>query len=293
MIKITDELNNKIYNDELIKDVQFYETIETKFLEYEGSSIEYAVVGKEGDYLLLLPGTTGNFITYIEYLRKLSDKYRVIVVNYPNIDKIEKISELIIEILNYEKIESLYIFSHSLGGMISQFIVKKLNDRILGLVIAHSSTINNNLPKKIRKENRESITRFLRSVNGRFFKLFLRNFVKRIKKGIRLSGVENFEFWEEIYAKIIVNSSKEGLNSIYGSLEDFWKNYSFTEEDFSTFDSKVVIVEAETDLIYEMPEKEELKKIFKNVKYVELTGSSNMSIVRNKKRFLEIIKENF
>ncbi|BEP28215.1 alpha/beta fold hydrolase [Helicovermis profundi] len=293
MTKIDEYIFKVIHDENLAKEAEFYNKEEERTLDFEGTSISYLVIGDSKKTLLMLPGTTGNSVTFLRYISELSKDYKLILVNYPQVNSIEELKNGILKVIEKEITSEFYIFSHSLGGILSQFILKEIGEKVKGLIIAHSSTINNTISKKIRKENLASIQRFTNSIKGMFYKLFIRNFIKRIRKGVVASNVDNFEFWEEIYAKILSESSKKGLLSIYNCLEEFWKSYSFEKKDFVNFIGKAIIIESETDVIHDMPEKEALKTLFINSSYIEFKGSSNMSIIRNQDKFLDVIKENF
>lgn len=281
---------------EIVKDgplkkelAKFEINFKERTVEISGVDVNYYSFGSGEKTLLLLPGSTGKSITYFRYLEALSKEYKIITLSYPVVNDISHMLEVIEGLLDYETIEEYYLFGQSFGGMLAQIIAKRNKKNVKGLILAHTNTLTNDIDKKIVKKNISSVKTFKRSINGFSYGRFLKNFAKRISKGVNMADIDNKAFWNDFYVALLLNTSKDEMNSIYNCLLEFWQDYAFDIEDFKDWDGKALILEGETDHIYNMPEKDKIKLLFENHETYDFSGSSNMAIVKNRELMLEKI----
>lgn len=266
---------------------KFDENIKERTTEISGVEVNYYSFGSGNKTLLLLPGSTGKSISYFRYLEALAKEYKIITLSYPVVTGMEHMLELIEALLDYETIEEYYIFGQSFGGMIAQIIAMRNKEKVKGIILAHTNTLTNQIDKKLVKKNISSVKTFKRSINGFSYNRFIKNFAKRISKGVNMADIDNKEFWNNFYVALLLNTSKDEMNSIYNCLLEFWKDYAIDIDEFKNWKGKALIIEAETDHVYNMPEKEQMKELFKRHETYDFAGSSNMAIVKNRELLLE------
>lgn len=279
----------EIINDgPLKKELTKFETnIKERTIEISGVKVNYYSFGTGDKTLVLLPGSTGKSITYFRYLEALAKEYKIITLSYPTVTGMEHMLEVIEGLLDYENIEEYYLFGQSFGGMLAQIIAKRNKKKVKGIILAHTNTLTNQIDKKLVKKNIASVKTFKRSINGFSYGRFRKNFAKRISKGVNMADIDNKAFWNDFYVALLVNTSKEEMNSLYNCLLEFWTDYAIDVDEFKGWKGKALIIEAETDHIYNMPEKEQMKELFKKYETYDFAGSSNMAIVKNREILLE------
>lgn len=269
--------------------LEFSNNYSERTVEISGKKVDYYILGSGDKTLLMLPGSTGKSITYYRYLEALGKEYKVITLSYPEADSLDHMLEIIEGLLDYETISEYYVFGQSFGGILAQILTKRNKQKVKGLILAHTNTSTNMIDKKILKKNASSVKGFLGTVNGWSYKFFQKGFAKRVAKGVNMADIENKAFWSEFYVSIFMNTTKEEMNSIYKCLLEFWKGEPFDEGDFDDWKGKALILEAETDHLYSLPEKERMKELFKKHETYDFSGSSNMAIIKNRELILEKI----
>lgn len=279
-------VNDGPLKKELIK---FKDNFVERTIEISGVDVNYYSFGSGDKTLVMLPGSTGKSITYFRYLEALSKEYRIVTLSYPVVTSMEHLLEVIEGLLDYETIEEYYLFGQSFGGMLGQIIAKRNKEKVKGIILAHTNTLTKQIEKKIVKKNISSVKMFKKSINGFSYGRFTKNFAKRISKGVNMADIDNKVFWNDFYVALLLNTAKEDMDSIYMCLLDFWKNYAIDIDEFKDWNGKVLILEAETDHVYKMPEKEQMKELFKKHETYDFSGSSNMAIVKNRELLLEKI----
>ncbi len=267
--------------------LRFSKDVEERSVEISGLKVDYYLLGSGDKTLVLLPGSTGKSITYFRYFEALAKEYKIISLSYPAAKGIGHMLEIIEGLLDYETIDEYYLFGQSFGGILSQLLAARNKDKVKGMILAHTNTLTNKIDKKLVKKNISSVKIFKRSINGFSYNRFLKNFAKRISKGIEMADIDNREFWAKFYVELLLNTSKGEMNAIYNCLLEFWTSWALDIDEFEGWKSKVLILEAETDHLYKMPEKEHMKLLYKNHEIYDFAGSSNMAIVKNRELLLE------
>ena len=266
---------------------KFEANIKERTTEISGVEVNYYSFGTASKTLVLLPGSTGKSITYFRYLEALAKEYKIITLSYPAVTGMEQMLEVIEGLLDYETIEEYYLFGQSFGGILAQLIAKRNKKKVKGIILAHTNTLTDQIDKKLVKKNISSVKTFKRSINGFSYSRFIKNFAKRISKGVNMADIDNKSFWNDFYVALLLNTSKAEMDSLYNCLLEFWKDYAISIDEFKDWKGKALIIEAETDHVYAMPEKEQMKVLFKRHETYDFAGSSNMAIIKNRELLLK------
>lgn len=257
-----------------------------KTLDLSHSQWHYYLCGEGSDVVLLLPGNTGKSIVFYEYIKVLSDHYKVIAVDYPVVDTMDEFMEDLIGLLDYETCDTLYIIGQSFGGVIGQMLVKVLGDRVNSLVLLHSQTKTDVVDKKIVKAHVRSLSRFNKAMKGLSFKSMKKKLDKRVAKGIANADIEEKTFWDGFYREVLGNTTQDQMYSHYRLMEAFWSSYVLSPSDFEDWKGKALIIESENDTLKKPPEKQQMEALFPQYEHYVLKGGNLMSLIRNKSEII-------
>ncbi len=150
-------------------------------------------------YIMLLPGSFAPAQQYQEMISFLPDTLNVIVMEYRGHGKswppfkrgsIPKITQDVIRVLNYLKIEKIYAAGHSIGGMVAIDLGGTIPERMLGIISmegwthhtatknAYRGTLNNTLTpdqQEIRQSLRDSVLNSWKKRQIKHFGSFWKN----------------------------------------------------------------------------------------------------------------------
>jgi len=269
----------------------FLDNNEKKRYEDPSGTLNYYDVG-EGPLVFCFPGSTGKAMTYIEYLEELSSRYRVISIDYPVSDHIDKLVAFLIRFIESFEEAPRYCFANSFGVVLAQLIIlrkAKIFDKIIFL---HGMSKDTDISKKTIKIHRKSLNNFTKSIKNLRYTNFQKRFSNRIKKSINIFPDDTSKrlFWEGLYEEMLYDTSKEELLSNYGFMRDFWMEKSFKHKDFASVESQIFIIESESDHALEMDEKRALKALFPNSKYKIIKGDTHLSLIKNKDELVTLIE---
>jgi hypothetical protein len=120
--------------------------------------------------------------------------------------------------------------------------------------------------------------------------LFRRKYRKGIKQGFKTITIEQKKVFETFYLDLFMDTSIEALANIYRLLLDLWDSPIVFDEQFKTYDGKVLIVESKADEAKATDEQKQLEQVFKQHEKILLEGNSNLSLVKNRHKILDIIQ---
>lgn len=109
---------------------------------------QYVVLGSGEVTILFLHGMTGAHDIWWQQLEALSQHFQVISVTYPPADGLHEMSNGVLNILEAENVESVYVIGTSLGGYLVQYLVGNHPDRIEKAVLANTFPPNDILRQK-------------------------------------------------------------------------------------------------------------------------------------------------
>ena len=160
-----------------------------KSIQFKGAECFYKVKGK-GKTLVLLHGFIEEGSMWNELAKSLSKKYQLIIPDLPGFGKsqlpsspisMELYAELVFEILKGEKLKSVIMFGHSMGGYIALHFAEKHENMLQGLGLINSHCFADTDSKK---ENRKKGIEHMRRYGTKTFvrELYLAIFHDLFKK---------------------------------------------------------------------------------------------------------------
>jgi pimeloyl-ACP methyl ester carboxylesterase len=114
-------------------------------IQINGKSLSYSVSGK-GKPVVLLHGYLESKELWEDIASVLSSKYFVICPDLPGQgdsepheqQTIESMAESVSKLLDYLKIDKIYLFGHSMGGYVSLAFTELFQQKLLGIGLLHS-----------------------------------------------------------------------------------------------------------------------------------------------------------
>lgn len=274
--------NTQLNNDIIFEYNTFVENNHLKTLEIMGKEWQYLLSGQGNYTLVFLPGIIGKKGIYYKYLETLSEHYKVIALDYPIVESLDELVAGVHKIIQYETVDKVILFGQDFGGIVGQLMIEQYPDEIDSLILMNSSTNFDGVPKKNVKGNVASLKRFLNMTKGFGYNSFKKKLKKRIGQGIMSAGVKNPEAWSAFYQQMVEETSRGQMVSSHYCAMMFWKEHRFTIESFEDYKGSVLIIESEVDKFNKLDEIKILKSMFKNHSVLEIKGSRNMALERNR-----------
>ncbi len=125
-----------------------FRTYPTKSISLNGVNWNYLDRGTGQQTLLMLHGMGGAYDIWFQQINALASDFRIIAVTYPPTRSLDELTAGIIEILDREGIEKTNIIGTSLGGYLTQFLLKHFPNRLEKVIIANSFPPNHQLLAK-------------------------------------------------------------------------------------------------------------------------------------------------
>lgn len=123
----------------------------TKTLMINGNEWKYYVGGKGNKTILFIHGMGGAYDLWWQQIKEFENDFKVISYTLPeNVDNLNDALEGIKAILKKENVDKFYAVGTSMGGYITQYLVKNMPDRVEKAVFGNTFPPND----EIRKENK-------------------------------------------------------------------------------------------------------------------------------------------
>lgn len=172
--------------------------------QYDDSKINYEVAG-HGPALLMLHGFLESSSIWKDFIKPLSEKFTVIIMDLPGHGKsdsisethsMEMIAEVVHSLLIFLKIDKTIILGHSMGGYVALAFTKRYEEKVSMLILLNSTTEADSIE---RIENRNRALQLIKKEKRVFIGMAISNLFSektRIKysKEIEILKKEAFQF---------------------------------------------------------------------------------------------------
>ena len=148
--------------------------------QYDNTSIYYESQGK-GPTIVLLHGFLESSSIWKNFIKPLSKKYTVILIDLPGHGKSDSISEthsmeliakVVNELLHFLKIDKAIFVGHSMGGYAALAFTELFEENVLKLILLNSTT---EADSDERKENRNRATQLIEKEKKPFLSMAISN----------------------------------------------------------------------------------------------------------------------
>ncbi len=262
----------ELYNrkDEFSESLQSLRNQPLKKIDIEGKELTYLFIPppySEARVILFLHGMTGSYDIWWQQIEYFKSQYGIISFSLPEyVHTLNSIQDIILKILEKEKIDKIIVIGTSMGGYITQYLIKSIPHKIEKAVLSNTFPPN----EEIEKENQFKIL-ILKLIPEIIFSLFL----------------------EKNYEKILNPSTKNSdlliafLKSLNIRKKQFLNRYQIITHHFKIFPRKEeevkipkLIIISQNDLLV----KETLRK-----KLIEIYPESKIYIFDNEGHFPYVV----
>lgn len=210
------------------------------YTEFEKTRIYYQFYKKEGIPLVFIHGWAGNHTKWVNQIEFFSKNYPVIVYDLEGHGKSESAIDYSIRhysatlhnLLNYLKLDQIYLIGHSLGGIIAQQYAIDYQERIQKLILISTSM--------------KIITSFRKKLAILLMRLLLRVSFKKYFK-ILFSYTQDPEKSPDklaLLADSVCSISRKVIRNTFAEMTSF-----NSTDKFSSFDKPTLIILGEKDPI--------------------------------------------
>jgi len=119
-------------------------------VEVDGTTWEYVAFGQGKEAILFLHGMTGAYDIWWQQMEALQNRYYVISVTSPPVDRLEELCQGVLAILKREGIEKVNVVGSSLGGYLAQYLVATHAEKVARAVFANTFPPNDIIAEKNR-----------------------------------------------------------------------------------------------------------------------------------------------
>ncbi len=129
-------------------ELEKFRTYPTKSITVNELEWNYLDIGSGTQTLLMLHGMGGAYDIWFQQIQALKFDIRIIAVTYPAGKTLEELAAGVIHILDTEEIDKTNVIGSSLGGYLTQFLLKNHADRLEKVIIGNSFPPNHQLLNK-------------------------------------------------------------------------------------------------------------------------------------------------
>lgn len=229
-----------------------------KTISVDGDDMEYLSGGKGKTAFLIFPGAGQDALSCFDLIDAYEDKYKAIAVNYSGFHSLDAFFEYVDIILRVEKIDKVILYGLSLGGLFAQLYVRKYPEKVIRLILSHtSSTLSPTSIKKVSRPFKLAYF-FLPIIPMRLFSSYFFRLAAKAQSGNKVikklfqkhSTKENMERRAYFLKKAPFNFlDKSYLKTLYklGAEMEKIEKENFTKEDLISWSGKILILRTDND----------------------------------------------
>ncbi len=241
---------------------------------------KYLITGPGGKTILFIHGMGGAYNLWWQQVEYFQDDYKIITFSLPpEIDNLEDAANGIIEILNKEGINELYVAGTSMGGYIAQYLANIMPEKIEKLVLSNTFPPNTLLEKQ--NKSRIKIVPYLPEiVIHKFAGLQLRNSI--------LPAAKHPELLAE-FLPALPFSKKQFVNRSYIVFDKFTPrpgNYEIKR-------IQKLIIESDNDPLVDKLLREQLKETYNDAMVYTFHGEGHFPYINAAEKYNSVLKRFF
>lgn len=270
--------------DELYKDVPEIQKNALKAFRQnppkELNGWTYFTLGQGEKTLLWLVGGLKRADSSSLAIASMTDKFRIIIPDYPAISSMDDLVDGISAILEAEAVEKAHVLSGSYGGMLAQVLLRRYPEKVNKLILSTTTAPN---PSKIEHYQQ------LHDVAAAAPEHLLREFAPgQMFNTIAPSENEAAYFrayLKELYGKRL---NKDDILSAYAAIVDFMK------KKFSVWDGdNIMIFKSDNDATFDEASQERLRALYPNAKTHTFSGAGHSPGSTQREAFFAKVREFF
>lgn len=141
--------------DKASESLKEFRARKVKTILIDGINWEYYSGGKGNKTILFLHGMGGSYDLWWQQINALENEYKIITYSLPEaVNNLKQTSKGILKILEIEEVDSFYLVGTSMGGYISQYLVKTVPNRVEKVVFGNTFPPNELIITKNKKKSK-------------------------------------------------------------------------------------------------------------------------------------------
>ena len=267
--------------EEVSKSLQsFRRQHERRQAAVDGIVWNYIRVGDGGQTLVFLHGMGGGYDIWWQQIEALKNRYRMIVLTYPPVPRLDLLRRGILAILAQEHIERFNIVGSSLGGYLAQYLVSRDFDRISKAVFANTFPPNDLIREKSR-------------TTARILPLMPEWMVMRNLRKTTANAIYPASGYNELVAAYMREQSYGMMRKVQFVARFFCVLDHFDPPDLQACGVEALIIEADNDPLVVEPLREMLKTAYPTARVKTLHNAGHFPYLNEPETYTAILEEFF
>lgn len=226
----------------------------------------YRPVGTGSEGLVLLPGAAGGGEAYFPLAEELSDRFRMVMIDYPPVPGLAEMLDGLAEILKREGIERTALLGGSFGGMLAQAFLLRFPERTSRVVLSATAP-----PDAERAPVNERWLRRVRWVPMGLFRGLMKLLIRKLTRGVTIGRA----FWRRYYLRAIGGWSRERLESQYRMSIDFDREYGERAGGLADWPGEILILAGSEDRLASAASLEGLRASYPHARVHTIEGAGH------------------
>jgi pimeloyl-ACP methyl ester carboxylesterase len=220
--------------------------------QHDGEIWWYHRVGQGKEAVLWLTGALGVAELAFQSLLAMGRQFTIIAPDYPPTPTLDAFCDGLIAILNQERIEEAHVVAGSLGGMVAQHLVRRYPDRVLSLVLSHTTA----------PESSRLLVGAVRTLVGTL-PIWPASLVRKLfSRRLRVAFTATGPFWLKYFDASVATQSRVALTSRVRLAADFAAQRHYKPDDLRLWPGRVLILDADDDPLMPNVKQVALRKLY-------------------------------
>jgi pimeloyl-[acyl-carrier protein] methyl ester esterase len=224
------------------------------------------VSGSGAEGLIILPGAIGGSEATASLLQELSERYRLVLVEYPVVSGLDELLSGLSSLLAREGIRQTALVGGSFGGIVAQAFLFRFPEATTRVVLSATGP-----PDPKRARTNERFLRIVRFLPMGLVRTLLRFGVKRIVK----RAPRDREHWSRFYERAVDGLTRERLSSLYRIAIDFDRLGPDRLAAIESWKGEMLLIEGSEDRVASQRSREALKSAYPRAERVTLEGAGH------------------
>jgi pimeloyl-ACP methyl ester carboxylesterase len=228
--------------------------------------VEYRLSGGGAEGLTILPGALGGADALGSLLEGLSERYRLVLVEYPVVSGLDELLSGLSSLLAREGIRRTALLGGSFGGLVAQAFLFRFPEATTRVVLSATGPPD---PRRARTNERFlRVVRFLpMSLVRSLLRLGIRRMVKRAPR--------DRERWLSFYSNLVDGFTRERLSSLYKVAIDFDRLGPDRLAALESWQGEMLLLAGSEDRVASKRSREALKSAYPRARSVTIEGAGH------------------
>ena len=267
-------------NDEASENLKELQSKTVKEIEVDGIKWKYYSGGNGNKTILFLHGMGGAYDLWWQQIKEFEKDYKVITYSLPEeINSLEKSAKGILRILKNEEVDKFYAVGTSMGGYITQYLVKIIPNRVEKAVFGNTFPPNNILEKE--NATKSKVIPLLPEI------LLSKLGDKKLKNEI-VPAAKNSELLKSFLPSLPF-SKKQFMNRYYVVIDKFIA----TPEKYETKRIPKLIIESDNDPLIPPELRKEIKNLYTDAEVFTFHNEGHFPYINAAEEYNKVLREFF